>query len=70
MSIIQYGVRCRRCGDRIFSNSRHDFVWCRCGATYVDGGFDYVKFGLSEGVGMPEQIQRTLKARPKRRFRW
>lgn len=65
--ITQQGVQCGECGDRIFSNFRHDFNRCRCGATFVDGGFDYVRAGFKGAP--PTNITRSLKARPKRYFR-
>lgn len=67
--IVQHGTRCRRCGDRIFSNSRHDFVRCRCGATFIDGGWDYMRGGFRPEVGPGIPITRKLAARPKRRYR-
>lgn len=36
---------CNKCGDRIFSRARHDFRWCSCKSIFVDGGFEYFKFG-------------------------
>jgi len=41
----QTGLRCGRCLDEIYSNSRHDFNSCMCGAWFVDGGFDYSRTG-------------------------
>jgi DNA-directed RNA polymerase subunit RPC12/RpoP len=69
--IEQTGVKCSKCGDRIFSNSRHDFNWCKCNSTFVDGGFDYVRAGGNFAVGDdgPVFITRRLKAKPKHRFR-
>lgn len=32
--------RCVECGAYIQSMHRHDFVYCKCGATAIDGGFD------------------------------
>lgn len=43
--MIQTGIRCGVCDEAIYSNSRHDFVSCKCGETYVDGGFDYLRYG-------------------------
>ena len=43
MKIIKNAIRCNLCGDEIESTSRHDFVWCRCGACAVDGGHDYLR---------------------------
>jgi hypothetical protein len=37
------GIICPTCKSLLFSRSRHDFSWCRCGDTAVDGGFDYLK---------------------------
>jgi hypothetical protein len=36
------GIKCLRCGDFIFSRSRHDFRWCSCKSCAVDGGFNYM----------------------------
>ena len=36
-------------GDIIESKHRHDFVRCRCGSIYVDGGQDYQRCGWSGG---------------------
>lgn len=67
--MIQHGVRCRRCRDRIFSNHRHDFVRCKCGATFIDGGFDYLRGGFDPAVGPGEPITRTLRAKPRKGYR-
>lgn len=42
-------VRCKKCDDIIESKHRHDFVRCRCGSIYVDGGQDYQRCGWSGG---------------------
>ena len=67
--VEQHGLRCYRCRDRIFSNSRHDFVRCKCGAIFIDGGFAYQRSGWSDEVGPGEPITRTLKQYPRRRYR-
>lgn len=41
-------VRCKHCGDVIESKRRHDFVTCKCGRVYVDGGQDYARRGFPE----------------------
>lgn len=38
-------ARCKKCGDIIESESRNDFVYCSCGAIFVDGGNDYWRGG-------------------------
>ena len=37
------GIKCRKCGDTIYSRTTHDYRKCSCGAVAVDGGFDYMK---------------------------
>lgn len=64
--VEQYGIHCRECGEDIYSNSRHDFVTCSCGAWYIDGGFDYMRVG---GSGEHQVVQRTLIERPPHYFR-
>lgn len=39
--IVSNQVECLVCGDRPFSAYRHDFKYCECGATAVDGGCFY-----------------------------
>jgi tRNA(Ile2) C34 agmatinyltransferase TiaS len=41
---------CPRCGDIIESRHRHDFVRCKCGAIFTDGGNDYVRRGMRDGI--------------------
>lgn len=38
-------LKCKICGDIIFSRSRHDFRPCSCGNLFIDGGFDYWRVG-------------------------
>lgn len=40
-------IKCTKCGELIQSTFRHDFVRCSCGATFVDGGSDYLRCGGS-----------------------
>lgn len=41
--IIQNEIKCKECGDVIFSRHRHDFKGCSCKSVAVDGGMDYTK---------------------------
>lgn len=41
--IIVRAIKCLKCGQIIFSRSRHDFHWCKCRSIAIDGGFDYLK---------------------------
>lgn len=38
-------LKCKVCGDIIESKSTHDYKVCKCGACFVDGGKDYVRYG-------------------------
>ena len=58
--IRQTGVECAACHAQIFSNSRHDFVNCPCGMTYVDGGFDYLRVGFQKEMGAVQQVTRLV----------
>ncbi len=43
--IIRNSAKCLKCGDEIESKSVHDFVSCKCGAIFTDGGREYVRQG-------------------------
>lgn len=43
--IILNRVGCRLCGDVITSHHRHDYVTCKCGAIFTDGGRGYIRRG-------------------------
>jgi hypothetical protein len=61
--IIRNAAQCRKCGDLIVSQHRHDFVWCKCQSIAVDGGKDYLRrignfdqiIELSEVNDVPEK---------------
>ena len=40
-------LKCNRCGDVIQSLFRHDFVQCKCGTCFIDGGSDYTRIGFT-----------------------
>ena len=42
-------ARCLVCDDIVESKLVHDFVACRCGAIFVDGGHDYLRRGGDPG---------------------
>lgn len=48
MSILRNAAQCAKCGDVIESRHRHDFVSCSCGAIFVDGGRDYIRYGWTD----------------------
>lgn len=41
--IIQNQIRCKVCGDEIYSAHVHDYKSCKCGAVAVDGGMMYLR---------------------------
>lgn len=43
--IIRNSAKCKLCDDEIESTHRHDFVSCKCGEIFVDGGKDYRRHG-------------------------
>lgn len=43
-------VQCKLCGDVIESKYRHDFVRCKCGDIFVDGGNDYLRMGSETDI--------------------
>lgn len=49
-------VKCLRCGDIVYSRSRHDFRWCSCESVAIDGGQgnSYCKV-----TGQPDQFEMT-----------
>lgn len=46
--ILCNSARCLKCGDEIESKHRHDWVSCKCGAIFVDGGKDYLRRGADD----------------------
>lgn len=45
MKIKENKIQCRLCKDIIESKSVHDFVMCKCGSVFTDGGKDYLRRG-------------------------
>lgn len=45
--VVVNKCQCRKCGDVIESKHRHDFVSCKCGAIYTDGGLSYIRRGAN-----------------------
>lgn len=54
--IYKNKAKCLKCGDIIESKHRHDFVKCKCGAIFLDGGLNYYRAG-----GDLEAIQYTME---------
>jgi hypothetical protein len=43
--IVKNKAQCKICKQVIESKHRHDFVSCKCGCIFVDGGRDYLRRG-------------------------
>ena len=41
--IIENSAKCLKCGDKIISKYRNDYITCSCGNVSVDGGLDYCR---------------------------
>jgi len=39
--------QCKLCHDIIESRTRHEFVKCKCGEIFTDGGKDYIRRGAN-----------------------
>lgn len=46
--VVVNKCQCRKCGDIIESKHRHDFVSCRCGAIFTDGGNACIRRGATD----------------------
>ena len=46
--ILHNRCKCRQCDDIIESKHRHDFVKCKCGAIFTDGGKSYMRRGAKD----------------------
>ena len=55
---IQWGIRCPKCQDVIYSNSQHDWERCLCGAVFIDGGWVYSRIG-GEGVSIEDILRES-----------
>lgn len=49
-------AKCLDCEDILESKHRHDFVKCKCGNSFLDGGDDYFRGGGSLGPVFDEQF--------------
>jgi len=44
--LVKNAIRCKHCGEVLVSRYGHDFVQCKCGACFADGGLDYLRRGF------------------------
>ncbi len=52
-------AQCRKCKDIIESKHRHDFVACKCGEIFVDGGKDYIRRGAKDLTNIIDLSEET-----------
>lgn len=60
--LLRNVAECRLCGDVIESKSRHDFVSCKCGEIFTDGGLDYVRRGATDLANIIDRSERAAVA--------
>lgn len=60
--LLRNVAECRLCGDVIESKSRHDFVSCKCGGIFTDGGLDYVRRGATDPANIIDRSERAAVA--------
>lgn len=53
-------AQCALCNDIITSRHRHDFVSCKCGEIFIDGGNEYVRAGANSF----DNFRSMVKTRP------
>jgi hypothetical protein len=41
-------AKCKLCGDILESLHRHDYVTCKCGEIFIDGGNDLLRCGAKD----------------------
>lgn len=62
------GVQCPKCGEKIWSRHRHDFRHCKCGAIFVDGGREYLRYGGQDLKSIKHVKLRVKAEKPKKRL--
>jgi len=46
--VVRNRSQCHKFEDIIESTNRHDFVSCKCGAIFTDGGTAYIRRGAKD----------------------
>ena len=59
--VVTNKCQCRQCGDIIESKSAHDFVSCKCGAIFTDGGTAYIRRGAKDLADIIDLSEYELK---------
>ncbi|WP_169710769.1 DUF7695 domain-containing protein [Staphylococcus lutrae] len=53
--IIRNIAKCKICDDVIESKHTHEYVMCKCGAIFLDGGTEYQRYGWWPGKAEGEK---------------
>jgi hypothetical protein len=48
-TIMKSGIRCLKCGDKLFWAQLSDSQWCKCRTVFIDGGDDSTRIGFYGG---------------------
>lgn len=59
--VVRNRCQCRQCGDVIESKHRHDFVSCKCGEIFTDGGTAYIRRGAKDFNNVIDLSEYELK---------
>lgn len=54
-------IKCKKCGDIIQSMHRHDFVSCKCGQIFIDGGGEYTRIGWKGEGELEDNVEELTK---------
>jgi hypothetical protein len=59
IKIVKNAAQCAKCDSIVESKHRHDFVSCKCGAIFVDGGHEYLRSGgnLEDFISLSESVE-------------
>lgn len=58
------GIQCPKCKDKIYSDYTHDFKYCSCQTCFVDGGYDYLRYGYDGKI--PKVVCRPRLSKKKK----
>ncbi len=62
--LVRNAAYCTKCNTEVESKHRHDFVMCKCGEIFVDGGLSYVRYGFVDDktfINRAEYRQPTIE---------
>lgn len=65
-NIIRNSAKCRLCNDEIESKYRWNYVSCKCGEIFVDGGKDYLRRGAKDFVNFIDTSLPEIEAQVKK----